>query len=75
MVNKKIKHIAKSIGTLKQMDQSHIVTIQLHLFIPVGTAMIMVAAGKQALVSTSKPTVYMWWAQTMNHRKPIETIA
>jgi hypothetical protein len=46
MVNKKIKPIAKSIGTFKQIDPSHIVAIQLKIFIPVGTAMIMVAAVK-----------------------------
>lgn len=35
----------------------------------------MVAAEKNARESTSKPTVYIWCAQTINPRKPIETIA
>jgi hypothetical protein len=45
--------IAKSIGTFKQIDRSHIVVIQLNIFIPIGTAMVIVAAVKLALVSTS----------------------
>ena len=35
-------------------------TTQLKILIPVGTAMIIVAARKYALVSVSKPTVYIW---------------
>jgi hypothetical protein len=58
-VNRKIKPIAKSIGTFKWIEPSHIVAIQLKIFIPVGTAIIIVAAVKYALVSTSKPTVYI----------------
>jgi hypothetical protein len=37
----------------------HNVANQLNILIPVGTAMIIVAAVKYARVSTSKPTVYM----------------
>jgi len=33
---------------------------QLKIFIPVGTAITIVAAVKYALVSTSKPTVNIW---------------
>jgi len=33
---------------------------QLKILIPVGTAIIIVAAVKYARVSTSKPTVYIW---------------
>jgi len=36
------------------------VAIQLKTFIPVGTAIIRVAAVKYALESTSNPTVNMW---------------
>jgi hypothetical protein len=57
------------------MEPPHIVAIQLKILIPVGTAIIMVAAVKYALVSTSKPTVYMWCAQTINPKIPMETIA
>jgi hypothetical protein len=59
MVNKKIKPIAKSIGVFKCIEPSHMVAIQLKIFIPVGTAIIIVAAVKYARVSTSRPTVYM----------------
>jgi hypothetical protein len=37
----------------------HIVANQLNILIPVGTAIIIVAAVKYALVSTSIPTVYI----------------
>jgi hypothetical protein len=40
-----------------------------------GIAMTIVAAVKYALESMSNPTVYMWCAQTMNPRTPIEIIA
>lgn len=62
-------------GVLKKIEPSHIVAIQLNILMPVGTAIIMVAAVKYALVSTSKPTVYIWWAQTINPKIPIESIA
>jgi hypothetical protein len=39
--------------------ENHNVHSQLNIFIPVGTAIIIVAAEKNALESTSKPTVYM----------------
>jgi len=51
------------------------VAIQLKIFTPVGMAIIIVAAVKYARVSTSIPTVNMWWAQTMNPRRPIAIIA
>ncbi len=43
-VNRKMKPIAHSMGVLKLMDPPHMVAIQLKIFTPVGTAMIMVAA-------------------------------
>jgi hypothetical protein len=48
-----------NIGVSKVKVPPHIVAIQLKILIPVGTAIIIVAAVKYALVSTSKPTVYM----------------
>ena len=48
-----------SIGVAKVREPPHIVAIQLKILIPVGTAIIMVALVKYALVSTSIPTVYM----------------
>jgi len=48
---------------------------QLNTFTPVGMAMIIVADVKYARVSTSIPTVNIWWAQTMKPRNPIAIIA
>ena len=45
-VNRKMKPIAHSMGVLKLMEPPHMVAIQLKIFTPVGTAMIMVAAMK-----------------------------
>jgi hypothetical protein len=74
-VNKNIKPLANNIGVVKTISPPNIVAIQLKILIPVGTAMIIVAAVKYALVSTSNPTVYMWCAHTMKPKKPIESIA
>lgn len=49
---------------------SHLKTL-----IPVGTAIIIVAAVKYARVSTSIPTVNMWWAHTINPRTAMPSIA
>lgn len=48
---------------------------QLNTFTPVGIAMIIVADVKYARVSTSIPTVNIWWAHTIKPRKPIDIIA
>jgi len=53
----------------------HKVANQLNTFMPVGMAIIIVAAVKYALVSTSKPTTYIWCAQTIKPNKPILSIA
>jgi hypothetical protein len=45
-VNKKIKPFANSIGVVKTMLPPNIVAIQLKILIPVGTAIIIVAAVK-----------------------------
>lgn len=55
--------------------EAHIVNTQLKILIPVGTAITIVAAEKNDLESTSKPTVYMWCAQTIKPRNPIDNIA
>jgi hypothetical protein len=70
-----MKPIAHSIGTVYRILPPYIVANQLKIFIPVGTAIIIVAAVKYARVSTSIPTVYMWWAQTINPNTPIDNIA
>lgn len=51
------------------------VASQLNTLIPVGIAMIIVADVKYARVSTSIPTVNMWWAHTIKPRKPMDSIA
>jgi hypothetical protein len=56
-VNKKINPIAHNIGVSNLIDPPYIVPNQLKILIPVGTAIIIVAAVKYALVSTSIPTV------------------
>jgi hypothetical protein len=45
-VNKKIKPVAHNIGVDKSILPPYIVANQLNIFIPVGTAIIMVAAVK-----------------------------
>jgi hypothetical protein len=59
-VNNMIKPLAKSIGVFMIMLPPNIVATQLKILIPVGTAIIIVAAVKYARVSTSRPTVYIW---------------
>jgi hypothetical protein len=46
MVNRKMKPIAHIIGTSSAIEPPHIVAIQLNTLMPVGTAMIRVAAMK-----------------------------
>ena len=46
-----------------------------NILIPVGTAIIKVAAVNYALVSTSNPTVYIWWLHTIKPNIPIDIIA
>jgi len=70
-----MKPMAHNIGVVYSKLPPYIVASQLNILIPVGTAIIIVAAVKYALVSTSIPTVYIWWAQTMKPRTPIEHIA
>jgi hypothetical protein len=58
-VNKNKKPKAQSIGTVYRIEPPNIVANQENIFIPVGTAIIIVAAVKYARVSTSIPTVYI----------------
>jgi hypothetical protein len=59
MVNKKIKPTVNNKGVVILTHPPQIVANQLKILIPVGTAITIVAAVKYALVSTSKPTVYI----------------
>ena len=61
--------MAKSIGVFKIIRPPHIVAIQENILIPVGTAIIIVAAVKYILVSTSKPTVYIWCKKKIKKKK------
>jgi len=58
-VNKNKKPTANNIGVPILMIPPAIVVNQLKILIPVGTAIIIVAAVKYALVSISIPTVYI----------------
>jgi hypothetical protein len=59
IVNKTKKPTIHNIGVFILITPPHIVANQLNILIPVGTAIIIVAAVKYALVSTSIPTVYI----------------
>ena len=59
IVNKNKNPTAKKNGVFHLSIPPQIVAIQLKTFIPVGTPITIVAAIKYALVSMSKPTVYM----------------
>jgi len=58
-VNKKIKPTANSIGVVNSIKEPANVANQEKILTPVGTAIIKVAEVKYALVSKSKPTVYI----------------
>jgi len=75
IVNRKINPSTHSIGTVNWIFDPWIVANHLNTLIPVGTAMIIVAAVKYARVSTSKPTVNMWCAHTMNPTMAIPIMA
>lgn len=74
-VNKKMKPRAQRRGVSHLIDPPWRVANQLKTFTPVGMAIIIVAEVKYARVSTSIPTVNMWWAQTMNPSRPMAIIA
>lgn len=74
-VKRKIKPRAHSIAGDHLILPPCSVASQLNTFTPVGIAMIIVADVKYARVSTSIPTVNIWWAHTMNPRKPMDIIA
>lgn len=75
VVKRKINPNAQSIGVVNFILDPYIVANQLKTLIPVGIAIIIVAAVKYARVSTSIPTVNIWWAHTMNPRAPMPNIA
>lgn len=74
-VNKKINPRAHRMGASILMWDPEIVAIHLKILIPVGIAMIIVAAVKYARVSMSIPTVNIWCAHTINPKNPIADMA
>lgn len=74
-VNKKTKPIAHiNAGVITRALPWRVAT-HLKIFTPVGTAIIIVAAVKYARVSTSIPTVNIWWAHTIKPKSPIAIMA
>jgi len=75
MVNRKINPRDHSIDGENFRFDPYIVASHLNTLIPVGIAIIMVAAVKYARVSTSIPTVNIWCAHTINPMIAILIIA
>lgn len=74
-VNRKMKPRAHSIGVSHLIDPPCRVASQLNTLTPVGIAIIIVADVKYARVSTSIPTVNMWWAHTIKPKRPMAIMA
>lgn len=74
-VKRKIKPRAHNIGVSHLIEPPCRVASQLNTLTPVGIAIIIVADVKYARVSTSIPTVNMWWAHTIKPRRPIAIMA
>lgn len=70
-----MKPRAQRRGVSHLIDPPWRVASQLKTFTPVGMAIIIVAEVKYARVSTSIPTVNMWWAHTINPSSPMAIIA
>lgn len=74
-VNRKMNPRAHNMAGSYLIGEPKMVASHLNTLIPVGTAIIIVAAVKYARVSTSMPTVNIWWAHTINPRIPIPSMA
>lgn len=74
-MKRKIKPRAHNIGGSHLIVPPWSVASQLKTLMPVGMAIIMVADVKYARVSTSMPTVNIWWAQTIKPRNPMDSMA
>lgn len=70
-VNKNIRPRVRCIAG----DDLISVANHLNTFTPIGTAIMTVADVKYARVSTSMPTVSMWWVQTIKSRNPMDVVA
>ena len=60
---------------MRLIDPPHIVPIQLNTLIPVGTAIIMVVTVNTELATGPRPTVNMWWLQTIHPMNAMMTPA
>lgn len=74
-VKRKMNPNAQKRGVSHLIEPPCRVASQLNTFTPVGIAIIIVAEVKYARVSTSIPTVNMWWAHTIKPKRPIAIIA
>lgn len=74
-VKRKTKPNTHNIEALKLIYEPWRVANHLKILIPVGTAIIIVAAVKYARVSISIPIVNIWCAHTINPKNPIPAIA
>lgn len=74
-VKRKMKPRAYNIAGDHLIFPSRRVASQLNTFTPVGMAIVIVADVKYARVSTSKPTVDMWWAHMIKPQNPMDIIA
>jgi hypothetical protein len=75
IVNIKIKPNDHVRGANQRILPPIKVASQENTFMPVGTAIIIVALVKYAFVLLFKPMVYIWWAHTTKPMKPIAAIA
>ncbi len=66
--------IENSIGVSNVIEPPIIVKIQLKIFTPVGTAMIMVASTKNASRSGGSPVVNMWCAHDEKPSTPMAMV-
>ena len=73
--NWKRKATQNIIGIVKRIFPPHMVPSQLKILIPVGTAIAMVDATKNALAYEVIPMVNMWCAHTPRLMKPMHSVA
>ena len=71
MVNKTTRPIANFIAVVNTNLPPHMVSVQLMILTPVGTAMAIVATEKTATDTGPRPEANIWWAHTPQPTKPI----
>src|ERR1041385_1043918 len=64
---------AKSIGVLKRIEPPHSVRKKHVRMMTDGIEMIIVVVWKNVAIFVPMPVIYMWCAQTMNDRKPMQS--